>query len=80
MGGLPVRVPDYECVVDFVYAPGDTALVRTARERGVPVVDGLDLLVRQGALSFEQFTSRPAPVEVMRQAVRAERAAIVPTR
>lgn len=80
VGELPVRVPEYGCVVDFVYAPGDTALVRAARERAVPVVDGLELLVRQGALSFEQFTSRPAPLEVMREAVRGERAAIVPTR
>jgi shikimate dehydrogenase len=79
-GELPVRASDYDCVVDFVYAPGDTALVRAARERAIPVVDGLDLLVRQGALSFERFTGRSAPVEVMRQAVRAKRAAIVPTR
>jgi shikimate dehydrogenase len=79
-GELPVRVPDYGCVVDFVYAPGETALVRAARGRGIPVVDGLDLLVRQGALSFEQFTGRPAPIEAMRRAVRAERAAIVPSR
>ena len=76
----PEQLSDYRCVVDFVYAPGDTALVRAARERGVPVVDGLELLVRQGALNFEQFTGRPAPVEVMREAVRAERTAIVPTR
>ena len=79
-GELPVRAPDYDCVVDFVYAAAETALIRTAREGGIPVVDGLDLLVRQGALSFEQFTGRPAPVEVMRRAVRAERAAIVPSR
>ncbi len=79
-GELPVRASDYDCVVDFVYAPGDTVLVRAARERAIPVVDGLDLLVRQGALSFEQFTGHPAPVEVMRQAVRGKRAAIVPTR
>src|SRR5437763_2104641 len=76
----PEQVSDYGCVVDFVYAPGDTGLARAARGRALPVVDGLDLLVRQGALSFEQFTSRPAPLEVMREAVRAERAAIVPTR
>ena len=76
----PNELSDYGCVVDFAYARGETALVRAARERGVPVVDGLELLVRQGALSFEQFTGRPAPIEVMREAVRAERAAIVPTR
>jgi shikimate 5-dehydrogenase len=76
----PEQVSDYGCVVDFVYTPGDTALVRAARERALSVVDGLDLLGHQGALSFEQFTSSPAPLEVMREAVRAERAAIVPTR
>ena len=75
----PEQLSDYRCVVDFAYAPEETALVRAARERAVPVVDGLELLVRQGALSFEQFTSRPAPLEVMREAVRVERAAIVPT-
>lgn len=80
---LPIRpgqLSDYGCVVDFVYARDETELAREARERGVMVVDGLELLVRQGALSFEQFTSRPAPVESMRQAVRSGRAAMVPTR
>jgi shikimate dehydrogenase len=79
-GELPVRVTDYGCVIDFVYASGETPLVRAAQEQRIPVVDGLELLVRQGALSFEQFTGRPAPVEVMRRAVRAGRAAIVPSR
>jgi shikimate dehydrogenase len=79
-GELPVRAPDYDCVVDFVYAAGETPLVRASRQSGIPAVDGLELLVRQGALSFEQFTGRPAPVEVMRRAVHAERAAIVPSR
>jgi shikimate 5-dehydrogenase len=36
----------------------------------VPVIDGLELLVRQGALAFELFTGRPAPVDVMDRAVR----------
>jgi shikimate dehydrogenase len=76
----PEQLSGYGSVVDFAYASDETPLVRAARERGVPVVDGLDLLVRQGALSFEQFTSREAPVEVMREAVRAQRAAIVRSR
>jgi shikimate dehydrogenase len=69
---LPVSADDlgrYECVVDLVYTPRDTLLIRAARERGVPTVDGLELLVRQGALSFERFTGRPAPLDVMRSAV-----------
>jgi shikimate dehydrogenase len=70
--GLPVpadRLTDFGCVVDLVYADGGTGLIRAARERGVAAVDGLELLVRQGALSFELFTGRPAPLEVMRRAV-----------
>lgn len=68
---LPLGADDlggYECVVDFVYTSHGTALVRAARGRGVAAVDGLELLVRQAALSFERFTGRRAPFEVMRAA------------
>jgi shikimate dehydrogenase len=58
----------FGCIVDFVYGWGETALVQSARALGVPTVDGLDLLVGQGALSFERFTSLPAPVREMRAA------------
>lgn len=71
LDGLPLAAADlraFGCVVDFVYAGDGTALIRAARRLGVPSVDGLDLLVGQGALSFEQFTGRPAPVEAMRAA------------
>jgi shikimate dehydrogenase len=57
-------------VVDLVYREGTTPLVAAARERGVPTLDGLDLLVAQGALSFELWTGRPAPLDVMRRAAR----------
>jgi shikimate dehydrogenase len=59
----------FATVVDFVYADGGTTLVRAAREAGVPTVDGLDLLVGQGALSFELFTGCAASIEAMRAAV-----------
>lgn len=59
----------YECVVDYVYGDRETALAQAARRRSVAVVDGLELLVGQGALSFTQFTGRPAPVEAMRAAL-----------
>jgi shikimate dehydrogenase len=70
---LPLRADElamFDCVIDFVYGCGETALVRSARSRGVPAVDGLELLVGQGALSFERFTGLPAPVEEMRAAAR----------
>jgi shikimate dehydrogenase len=71
---LPVGVDQltgYQCVVDFVYGQGETRLVAAARAGSVPVVDGLELLLAQGALSFQRFTGRQAPVDVMRAAVRA---------
>jgi shikimate dehydrogenase len=71
---LPVDADDvtnYECVVDLVYRETETPLVRAARARRVPVVGGRELLVRQGVLSFEMFTGRAAPIEVMRRAAGA---------
>jgi shikimate dehydrogenase len=61
-----------QTVVDLAYAPGEeTALVAAARAAGCEVVDGLEALVRQGAASFELWTGLPAPVDVMRSAVRS---------
>ena len=59
-------------VVDLAYRAGGeaTALVAAARRAGCdPVVDGLEVLVRQGAASFERWTGVAAPVDVMRAAV-----------
>ena len=70
--GLPVSRDDlrgFGVVVDFVYRPHGTALIGAARAAGVPVLDGLELLLAQGVLSFEQFTGRPAPVAEMRAAI-----------
>jgi shikimate dehydrogenase len=62
-----------QTVVDLAYrADGrPTALVEAAHEAGCEVVDGLEALVRQGAASFELWTGVPAPVDVMRAAVRS---------
>ncbi|HLH66754.1 MAG TPA: shikimate dehydrogenase [Solirubrobacteraceae bacterium] len=71
LGLDPGALSDYGCVADLVYVAGGSRLVRAARERAIPTVDGLELLVAQGALSFERFTGRRAPVDVMRAAVHA---------
>jgi shikimate dehydrogenase len=71
---LPIARDDvtgYGCVVDLVYATEQTALIRAAHGRGILTVAGLELLVAQGALSFELFTGRPAPIETMRAAAGA---------
>ena len=57
-----------QLVVDLVPNPAVTALMREALARGARVAGGLGMLVHQGALAFELWTGRPAPVEVMRAA------------
>ena len=55
-------------VCDIVYRPLETRLLRVARAGGVKAVDGLGMLVHQGALALEAWTGREAPVAVMRRA------------
>jgi len=60
----------YTTVVDLVYRTGPTALIREAARRGVDTVDGLEILVRQGALSYTLWTGLTAPLDSMRMAAR----------
>ena len=46
---------DDTVVYDIVYAPLDTGLLRAASERGLAIVDGLDMLIGQAALAFALF-------------------------
>jgi shikimate dehydrogenase len=62
-------LPRYNCVVDYVYRDGGTALMDAARALSVDFVDGLQLLVGQGRLSFTQFTGIAAPIQAMRDAI-----------
>lgn len=55
-------------VFDIVYEPLETRLLKEAKSVGARTVDGLWMLVYQGALSFEIWTGAKAPVEVMREA------------
>ena len=56
-------------VMDIVYNPIETKLAKDARAAGAKVVSGVEMLIYQGAASFEIWTGKSAPVEVMRQAV-----------
>jgi shikimate dehydrogenase len=58
-----------QTLVDLPYPR--TATARTAETAGASVVDGLDVLVAQGAAAFELWTGIAAPVDVMRAAVRS---------
>jgi shikimate dehydrogenase len=68
---LPFEPSDLEerhTVVDLVYGAAPSQLLTVAFAVGAGVVDGIEILVRQGALSLEIWTDQPAPLEIMRRA------------
>ena len=65
-------LPSDALVVDLTYR--DTDLLHAARARDLATLDGLGMLVHQGALAFERFTGQPAPLDVMWNAARLARA------
>ncbi|MFT4035024.1 MAG: shikimate dehydrogenase [Patulibacter sp.] len=72
MVALPLatdHLAKYATVVDLAYRPGGTVLTAEAAQR-TTVVDGLDILVQQGARSYELWTGTSPDVAVMRSAVR----------
>jgi shikimate dehydrogenase len=81
-----VRLPDDLLVYDLVYRPRPTRLLKEAVDAGCRTVDGLDMLVGQGAAAFELWTGpelaepRTAPRDVMREACLAELAGDLVTR
>jgi shikimate dehydrogenase len=67
---LPLdELPVHAAVVDLVYKPRQTAVLERAKQRGLKTVDGLGMLLHQGALAFERWTGVPAPLEAMRRAL-----------
>jgi shikimate dehydrogenase len=62
------QVGEYSYVADMVYRSDPTPLLAAARAQGIRTLDGLEILVAQGALSLELWTGREAPREIMRHA------------
>jgi shikimate dehydrogenase len=56
-------------VYDLIYTPRPTLLLQKAQERGAIVIDGVEMLVQQGAKALEIWVKQPAPVDVMRSAL-----------
>jgi len=63
------NLPKDALIYDVIYNPPVTPLIREARERGNRTLNGLGMLVHQGAASFELWTGSTAPIEVMRRAL-----------
>jgi shikimate dehydrogenase len=60
-------------VVDLVYGSDPTELAATSTSGGATLIDGLEVLVRQGADSFRIWVGREPPIDVMRSAIRDNR-------
>ncbi|MBN1935061.1 MAG: shikimate dehydrogenase [Anaerolineae bacterium] len=61
-------VPSHLAVCDLVYRPIETRLLRQTKQSGALAIDGLGMLIAQGALSFQMWTGQWPPEEVMRKA------------
>ncbi|MBM4301085.1 MAG: shikimate dehydrogenase [Deltaproteobacteria bacterium] len=66
--GIPIN-PDllsrFEVVMDIVYQPLATRLLREAEAHGCATIDGLQMLIHQATAQFEIFTGRQAPADIM---------------
>lgn len=66
------QLEEHHTIVDLDYGIWPSPLVAAAREAGAAVVDGLEILVRQGALSLQLWTGQEPPLDVMRAAARSK--------
>lgn len=71
---LPVAwIDPPQVAVELVYGDHETPFAAWAEAGGAELIDGVEVLVRQGALSFERWTGQEPPIDVMRRAARASR-------
>lgn len=63
-------LPQARAVYDMIYRPAETPLLRAAKAAGCRTANGLGMLLHQGAKALEIWTGRPAPLEIMRAALR----------
>ncbi|RKY39996.1 MAG: shikimate dehydrogenase [Candidatus Omnitrophota bacterium] len=56
-------------VFDLIYSPPETKLLHLARKRGIKAENGLGMLIHQAGLSFQLWTGKQAPLQVMRESI-----------
>ncbi len=65
-------IPEGITVVDIIYNPAETPLLKAAKEKGCKTVNGLGMLIHQGAIAFKIWTGKEAPIEVMKSVLKEE--------
>ena len=68
--GTPFSPRQARVVYDMIYNPAETALLKGAKAAGCKTANGLGMLLHQGAKAFEIWTGQPAPLDVMRRALK----------
>jgi len=70
-GGSPLSSAELNCrvVMDMVYRPRETDLLRAARRKGLAIISGLEMFLAQGFAQYEIWTGERAPENLMRRAV-----------
>ena len=62
-------LPSQAIAYDLIYTPRPTRFLQLAAARGLTAIDGLEMLIHQGAIALEFWLDRPVPIEIMRQAL-----------
>ncbi len=62
-------IKNYSLIMDIVYAPLETKLLRVAKQNNIKTIDGLAMLLYQAAAQLEIWTGKKPPVDIMRKAL-----------
>ena len=68
---LMAQLPSSAIAYDLIYTPNPTQFLKLAREQGATAIDGLEMLVQQGAAALKIWLQQPVPIETMRKSLRA---------
>ncbi|BBA80240.1 shikimate 5-dehydrogenase [cyanobacterium endosymbiont of Rhopalodia gibberula] len=67
---LFARMPENAIAYDLIYTPNPTQFLKNAQQQGLITIDGLEMLVRQGAVALQLWLQKSVPVDVMNQSLR----------
>ena len=68
---LMAQLPSSAIAYDLIYTPNPTQFLKLAKKQGATAIDGLEMLVQQGAAALQIWLQQPVPIETMRKSLRA---------
>ncbi|MGH2415478.1 MAG: shikimate dehydrogenase family protein, partial [Microcystaceae cyanobacterium] len=66
---LMEKLPKNAIAYDLIYTPNPTQFLSVAQQQGATIIDGLEMLVQQGAAALQIWLQQPVPVDIMRQSL-----------